>query len=66
MHLVDFGDLLGILKGIDYELKRFIEMPSKVIKERLNASHFILEKYSLKEEQECCLKTWTYLCPPIK
>lgn len=65
MHVVEFGDLLGLLKGVEQELARFDAAPSAVIQERLLASKKIQERYSLDEERACCLRTWTDLCPAI-
>ena len=63
MKVVEFGDLLGLLQGIKSELKRFDSNREQVIQERLEASHLILKRYSLEEEQACCLTTWSKLCP---
>ena len=62
MHAVEFGDLLGLLKGIK-EIARFDKDREQVIQERLIASQTILKRYSLEEEQACCLRTWSELCP---
>ena len=63
MKVVEFGDLLGLLQGIKNELQRFDSNREHVIQERLEASQLILKKYSLEEEQACCLRTWSQLCP---
>ena len=42
MQVVEFGDLLGLLKGLEQELARFDAAPEKVIQERLAASEAIL------------------------
>jgi hypothetical protein len=63
MKVVEFGDLLGLLQGIKSELERFDANSEKVIEERLEASSMILKRYSLEEEQACCLRTWEQLCP---
>jgi glycosyltransferase involved in cell wall biosynthesis len=63
MKVVEFGDLLGLLQGIKNELARFDANREQVIQERLEASRLILKRYSLEEEQACCLKTWSQLCP---
>ena len=63
MHVVEFGDLLGLLKGLQHELSRFDAAPEAVIQERLEASEAILQSYSLEAELECCLRTWAQICP---
>ena len=63
MKVVEFGDLLGLLRGVDQELARFDAAPEAVIQERLEASETILQTYSLKAELECCLRTWGHICP---
>ncbi len=63
MHVVEFGDLLGLLKGVDRELARFDAAPDAVIKERLAASEAILQTYSPEAELDCCLRTWTNIFP---
>ena len=63
MHVVEFGDLLGLLKGVEQELDRFDAAPEVVIQERLAASEAILQTYSLEAELECCLRTWAQICP---
>ena len=63
MHVVEFGDLLGLLKGVDQEVARFDASPEAVIQERLEASETILQTYSLEAELECCLRTWADICP---
>ena len=62
MHVVEFGDLLGLLKGVEQELTRFDAAPEAVIQERLAASEAILQTYSLKAEIDCCLRTWAHIC----
>ena len=59
MRVVEFGDLLGLLKGVDQEIARFDAAPDAMIKERLAASEAILQTYSLEAELDCCLRTWT-------
>ena len=63
MQVVEFGDLLGLLKGVEKELARFDAAPEAVIQERLAASESILQTYSLEAELECCLRTWAHICP---
>ena len=63
MHVVEFGDLLGLLKGLEHELDRFDAAPEAVIQERLAASEAILQTYSLDAERDCCLRTWAQICP---
>lgn len=63
MQVVEFGDLLGLLQGIDRELQRFDAAPNAVIQERLAAAEAILSRYSLEQERDCCLRTWADLCP---
>ena len=63
MQVVAFGDLLGLLRGVDKELARFDAAPEEVIQERLAASEAILHAYSLEVELECCLRTWASICP---
>ena len=63
MHVVEFGDLLGLLTGLEQELDRFDAAPEAVIQERLAASEAILETYSLDAERDCCLRTWAQICP---
>ena len=63
MHVVEFGDLLGLLKGVEQELVRFDAAPEEVIHERLAASETILKTYSLEAELDCCLRTWAQICP---
>ena len=63
MQVVEFGDLLGLLKSVDQELTRFDAAPEAVIQERLAASEAILQTYSLKAERDCCLRTWAHICP---
>ena len=63
MQVVEFGDLLGLLKGVDLELARFDAAPAAVIQERIAASKAILQTYSLEAELECCLRTWAHICP---
>ncbi len=63
MEVVEFGDLLGLLKGIERELARFDAAPKEVIQERLAASEAILQTYSLEAELDCCLRTWAKICP---
>ena len=65
MQVVEFGDLLGLLRGVDQELARFDAAPDAVIEERVAASEAILQKYSLEAELECCLRTWTHICHRI-
>ena len=62
MHVVEFGDLLGLLRGLEHELDRFDTAPEAVIQERLSASETILGAYSLESEKECCLRTWSKIC----
>ena len=62
LHVVEFGDLLGLLRAVDQELARFDAAPEAVIQERLAASEAILQTYSLKAELECCLRTWAQIC----
>ena len=62
MQVVEFGDLLGLLKGIEQELDRFDATPEEVIQERLAASKSILQTYSLEAERDCCLRTWSQVC----
>ena len=63
MQVVEFGDLLGLLKGLEKELDRFDAAPTAVIQERLAASKAILHTYSLEAERDCCLRTWAHICP---
>ncbi len=63
MEVVEFGDLLGLLKGVERELDRFDAAPEAVIHERLAASEAILQTYSLEAELDCCLRTWAQICP---
>ena len=63
MQVVEFGDLLGLLKGVEQELARFDAAPEAVIQERLAASETILQTYSLEAELDCCLRTWAHICP---
>ena len=63
MKVVEFGDLLGLLKGVESELARFDAAPEAVIQERLAASEAILQTYSLEAELDCCLRTWGHICP---
>ena len=63
MQVVEFGDLLGLLKGVEQELSRFDDAPEAVIQERLAASVAILRTYSLEAERDCCLRTWARICP---
>ena len=63
MNVVEFGDLLGLLKGVEQELARFDSAPEAVIQERLAASETILNTYSLEAELDCCLRTWAHICP---
>jgi len=63
MKVVEFGDLLGLLKGVEQELARFDAAPEAVIQERLAASETILQTYSLEAELDCCLRTWAHICP---
>ncbi len=63
MQVVEFGDLLGLLKGVEQELTRFDAAPEAVIQERLAASEAILQTYSLEAELNCCLRTWANICP---
>ena len=63
MKVVEFGDLLGLLRGVENELSRFDAAPETVIQERLAASKSILKTYSLEAELDCCLRTWGELCP---
>ena len=63
MQVVEFGDLLGLLKGVEKELARFDAAPEAVIQERMEASEAILQTYSLEAELECCLRTWAHICP---
>jgi len=63
MEVVEFGDLLGLLKGVEQELARFDAAPESVIQERLAASENILQTYSLEAELHCCLRTWANICP---
>ena len=65
MQVVEFGDLLGLLKGLDQELTRFDADPEGVIQERLAASETILRTYSLEAELNCCLRTWAQICSLI-
>ena len=65
MHVVEFGDLLGLLKGLEQELGRFDAAPEEVITERLAASEAILQAYSLDAELDCCLRTWAHICSCI-
>ena len=62
MQVVEFGDLLGLLKGVEQELTRFDAAPEAVIQERLAASEAILQTYSLEAELNCCLRTWANIC----
>ena len=52
MQVVEFGDLLGLLKGLEKELDRFDAAPTAVIQERLAASKAILHTYSLEAERD--------------
>ncbi len=63
MRVVEFGDLLGLLNGVEQELARFDAAPEEVIQERLAASETILQTYSLEAELDCCLRTWAHICP---
>ena len=63
MQVVEFGDLLGLLKGLEQELARFDSAPETVIQERIAASEAILQTYSLEAELDCCLRTWAHICP---
>ena len=63
MQVVEFGDLLGLLKGVEQELARFDAAPEAVIQERLAASESILRTYSMEAELDCCLRTWAHICP---
>ena len=63
MHAVEFGDLLGLLRGLEQELARFDAAPEKVIQERISASEAILHTYSFEAELDCCLRTWAQICP---
>ena len=63
MKIVEFGDLLGLLKGVEQELARFDAAPDAVIQERLAASETILQTYSIEAELDCCLRTWAHICP---
>ena len=63
MQVVEFGDLLGLLRGVEQELARFDAAPEAVIQERIAASEAILQTYSLEAELECCLRTWAHICP---
>lgn len=63
MRVVEFGDLLGLLQGIDAEIQRFDADPAQVIDERVKASQTIQARYGLEQERECCLRTWAHLCP---
>ena len=63
MQVVEFGDLLGLLKGVEKELNRFDAAPEAVIQERLAASEAILQTYSPEAELDCCLRTWANICP---
>ncbi len=63
MKVVEFGDLLGLLKGVEQELARFNAAPDSVIQARLAASESILQTYSLEAELDCCLRTWANICP---
>ena len=63
MQVVEFGDLLGLLRGIEQELDRFDAAPEVVIQERMVASEAILQTYSLEAELGCCLRTWVQICP---
>ena len=63
MQVVEFGDLLGLLKGVEQELARFDASHEEVIQERLAASEAILQTYSLEAELDCCLRTWAHICP---
>ena len=63
MQVVEFGDLLGLLKGVEQELARFDAAPEAVIKERLASSETILRTYSLEAELDYCLRTWAHICP---
>ena len=56
MQVVEFGDLLGLLRGIEQELARFDAAPEAVIQECLTASKTILKTYSLEAELDCCLE----------
>ena len=56
MKVVEFGDLLGMLRGIKYELARFEANPQKVIKERDEASNDILDRYSLEKRKHAVYK----------
>ena len=60
---MEFGDLLGLLKGVEQELARFDAAPEAVIQERLAASEAILQTYSLEAELDCCLRTWAQHLP---
>ena len=62
MQVVEFGDLLGLMRGVVKELDRFDAAPEAVIQERLKASEAILQTYSLEAELECCLRTWANIC----
>ena len=53
MKVVEFVDLLGLLKGLEQELARFDAAPESVIRERLTASEAILQTYSLEAELDC-------------
>ena len=63
MQVVEFGDLLGLLKGLEQELASFDSAPETVIQERIAASEAILQTYSLEAELDCCLRTWAHICP---
>ena len=63
MQVVEFGDLLGLLRGVEKELARFDAAPKTVIQERLAASEAILKAYGLEAELDCCLRTWANVCP---
>ena len=63
MQVVEFGDLLGLLQGLEQELDRFDAAPEAVIQERLAASETILQTYSMEAELDCCLRTWAQICP---
>ncbi|KZR70231.1 hypothetical protein PMIT1313_00540 [Prochlorococcus marinus str. MIT 1313] len=61
MKVVEFGDLMGFLDGIEAELKRFEANPNAVIQERFQASKIIQEMYSVEEERLSCLNAWQSL-----
>ena len=66
MEVVEFGDLLGLLKGVERELDRFDAAPEAVIHERIAASEAILQTYSLEAELDSCLRTWAKICPETR